>query len=70
MSRDEISAAPFSKLILGRDSTHPLARTVRFSLILFGLQVLASRRLEISLEMRFRDSIYTAALSWFAVRPL
>jgi phosphatidylinositol 4-kinase len=51
-------------------STHPLAREVRFSLVLFALQVLASSRVETLLEASFRDLIYAATLSWFAVRPM
>jgi phosphatidylinositol 4-kinase len=50
-------------------STHPLAREVRFSLLLFGFQVLASSRMEAVLELRFRDALYTAAFAWFAGRP-
>lgn len=50
--------------------THPLARQVRFSLVLFGLQVLSSSRLETLLEIQFRDAIYEGALSWFAIKPL
>lgn len=51
-------------------STHPLAREVRFSLVLFGLQVLRGCRLETLLECRLRDRIYGAALSWFATKPV
>lgn len=51
-------------------STHPLAREVRFSLVLFGFQVLSSCKLEMGLELRFRDMLYLTALSWFAARPL
>lgn len=50
-------------------STHPLAREVRFSLLLFGFQILASSRTEALLELRFRDLLINAAFSWFAVRP-
>ena len=50
-------------------STHPLAREVRFSLLLFGFQILASSRMEALLELRLRDRLYNAALAWFAVRP-
>ncbi|OCF44647.1 phosphatidylinositol 4-kinase [Kwoniella heveanensis CBS 569] len=50
-------------------STHPLAREVRFSLLLFGFQMLASSRMEALLELRFRDRLYQAAFSWFAFRP-
>lgn len=50
-------------------STHPLAREVRFSLVLLGFQVLASSNMEANLEVRFRDHVFEAALSWFAVKP-
>lgn len=50
-------------------STHPLAREVRFSLLLFGFQILASSRMEALLELRFRDMLYSAAVAWFSVRP-
>ncbi|WVR07656.1 hypothetical protein IAU60_004698 [Kwoniella sp. DSM 27419] len=50
-------------------STHPLAREVRFSLLLFGFQMLASSRMEALLELKFRDRLYQAAFSWFAFRP-
>lgn len=49
--------------------THPLAREVRFSLLLFGFQILASSKMEALLELRFRDRLFTAAFSWFSVRP-
>lgn len=50
-------------------STHPLAREVRFSLLLFGFQILASSRMEALLELRFRDRLFYAAFQWFSVRP-
>ncbi|WVO18533.1 hypothetical protein L204_106252 [Cryptococcus depauperatus] len=50
-------------------STHPLSREVRFSLLLFGFQILASSRLETLMELKLRDRLYQAAFSWFAVRP-
>ncbi|RXK35906.1 phosphatidylinositol 4-kinase [Tremella mesenterica] len=50
-------------------STHPIAREVRFSLLLFGFQMLASSKMEALLELRFRDRLFTAAFSWFSVRP-
>lgn len=42
---------------------------MRFSLLLFGFQILASARMEALLELRFRDRLYGAAFAWFAVRP-
>ncbi|KJE03847.1 phosphatidylinositol 4-kinase [Cryptococcus gattii NT-10] len=50
-------------------STHPLAREVRFSFLLFGFQILSSSRMEALLELRLRDNLYKAAFSWFSVRP-
>ncbi|KAL7418401.1 Phosphatidylinositol 4-kinase stt4 [Cryptotrichosporon argae] len=52
-----------------KTSTNPHAREVRFSLLLFGFQVLASSRLEALVELRFRDRLFTAAFAWFAIRP-
>ncbi|BEI82759.1 hypothetical protein CcaverHIS002_0306270 [Cutaneotrichosporon cavernicola] len=50
-------------------STHPLSREVRFTLLLFGFQILASSKTEALLELRFRDLLFKAAFSWFAIRP-
>ncbi|KAA1469432.1 atypical/PIKK/PI4K protein kinase [Dentipellis sp. KUC8613] len=50
-------------------STHPLAREARFSFLLFGFEALKSSRLDAACEHILRDSLYTAAFSWFAVRP-
>lgn len=50
-------------------STHCLAREVRFSLLLFGFQILASSRMESLLELRFRERLYNAAFAWFSSRP-
>ncbi|KAJ9109753.1 hypothetical protein QFC19_001983 [Naganishia cerealis] len=51
-------------------SSHPLAREVRFSLILLAFQLLGSSRMETDFELKFRNEIFGAALSWFAVKPL
>lgn len=56
-------------LPLPRRSTHPLAREARFSLVLLGLQVLESSRLEAVLELKLRDRLFDVAFSWFAARP-
>lgn len=64
-----MSLASVVWLFITHDSTHPLAREVRFSLLLFGFQILASARMEALLELRFRDRLYGAAFAWFAVRP-
>ncbi|KAJ9110206.1 hypothetical protein QFC20_003058 [Naganishia adeliensis] len=53
-----------------RMSTHPLAREVRFSLVLLGFQLLASSNMEANFELRFRDHVFNAALSWFSVKPV
>lgn len=42
---------------------------MRFSLLLFGFQILASSRMEALLELRFRDRLFYAAFQWFSVRP-
>ncbi|KAJ9125427.1 hypothetical protein QFC22_000388 [Naganishia vaughanmartiniae] len=44
-------------------SSHPLAREVRFSLILLAFQVLGSSRMETDFELKFRNDIFSAALS-------
>ncbi|KAI0345278.1 atypical/PIKK/PI4K protein kinase [Trametopsis cervina] len=50
-------------------STHPLARESRFSLLLFGFEVLRSSHLDTFCENQLRDSLYRAAFAWFSVRP-
>ncbi|KAG8721515.1 phosphatidylinositol-4- kinase [Ceratobasidium sp. 394] len=50
-------------------STHPLARESRFSLLIFGFEVLRSSLMDTYPEARLREALYRAALSWFAVRP-
>ncbi|KZT60454.1 hypothetical protein CALCODRAFT_119134 [Calocera cornea HHB12733] len=51
-------------------STHPLAREARFSLLLFGFEVLKSSRMDTYTELKMREELYGAAFSWFGVRPL
>ncbi|EKM55298.1 uncharacterized protein PHACADRAFT_255820 [Phanerochaete carnosa HHB-10118-sp] len=53
----------------GQMSTHPLARDARFSLLLFGFEVLRSSHLDSYCEHQLRDCLYRCAFSWFAVRP-
>ncbi len=60
---------PTHHAVADAGSTHPLAREVRFSLLLFGFQILASSRMEALLELRFRDRLFYAAFQWFSVRP-
>ncbi|TRM58568.1 hypothetical protein BD626DRAFT_550606 [Schizophyllum amplum] len=50
-------------------STHPLAREARFSFLLFGFETLKSSRLDSYCENILRESLYSFAYSWFAVRP-
>ncbi|KAF9381697.1 phosphatidylinositol-4- kinase [Podila verticillata] len=50
-------------------STHPLAREGRFQLILLGLRLLQTNRMEALIEYRIRSSLYKAALSWFELSP-
>ncbi|KAF9227759.1 hypothetical protein BS17DRAFT_726240 [Gyrodon lividus] len=50
-------------------STHPLARELRYSFLLFGFETLKSSHLDIFSECMMRDSLYRTAFSWFAVRP-
>ncbi|EIN07209.1 hypothetical protein PUNSTDRAFT_71064 [Punctularia strigosozonata HHB-11173 SS5] len=50
-------------------STHPLAREPRFSFLLFGFETLRSSHLDTYCEHSLREAIYSAAFSWFAVRP-
>ncbi|KAH9852668.1 atypical/PIKK/PI4K protein kinase [Lenzites betulinus] len=50
--------------------THPLAREARFAFLLFGFEALKSSFLDVFCEHQLRLSLYHAAYSWFAVRPL
>ncbi|KAJ7172099.1 hypothetical protein C8R46DRAFT_1258016 [Mycena filopes] len=50
-------------------STHALAREPRFSFLLFGFETLKSSHLDSYCENLLRDNLYSAAYSWFAVRP-
>ncbi|KAG7448129.1 uncharacterized protein BT62DRAFT_930208 [Guyanagaster necrorhizus] len=50
-------------------STHALAREARFSFLLFGFETLKSSHLDSFCESEMRESLYSAAYSWFAVRP-
>ncbi|GLB34718.1 putative PI3 PI4-kinase family protein [Lyophyllum shimeji] len=50
-------------------STHALAREARFSLLLFGFETLKSSHLDPYSEHLLRESLYSVAFSWFAVRP-
>jgi len=50
---------------------HPLAREARFNFILFSLQVLryTPGMLSAQLQIKLKDQILSAALSWFAFAP-
>ncbi|KAI6045569.1 hypothetical protein EDC04DRAFT_2888588 [Pisolithus marmoratus] len=50
-------------------STHPLARELRFSFLLFGFETLKSSHLDAYCEGLVRQSLYRTAYSWFAVQP-
>ncbi|EMD38197.1 hypothetical protein CERSUDRAFT_113350 [Gelatoporia subvermispora B] len=50
-------------------STHPLAREARFSLLLFGLEILKGSDLDLYREHLLRYQLYRTAYSWFSVRP-
>ncbi|KAJ7632956.1 hypothetical protein FB45DRAFT_913996 [Roridomyces roridus] len=50
-------------------STHALAREPRFSFLLFGFETLKSSHLDSYCENLLRSNLYTAAYSWFSVRP-
>ncbi|KAK0497081.1 hypothetical protein EDD18DRAFT_1165281 [Armillaria luteobubalina] len=50
-------------------STHALAREARFSFLLFGFETLKSSHLDSFCESEVRENLYSAAYSWFAVRP-
>ncbi|KAG0701518.1 hypothetical protein DFH29DRAFT_926376 [Suillus ampliporus] len=50
-------------------STHPLARELRYTFLLFGLETLKSSHLDAVCECMLRESLYCTAYSWFAVRP-
>ncbi|KAH7879656.1 uncharacterized protein C8R40DRAFT_1158339 [Lentinula edodes] len=50
-------------------STHALAREARFSFLMFGFETLRSSHLDSFCEHTIRESLYTIAYAWFAVRP-
>ncbi|KAI8359377.1 hypothetical protein B0O80DRAFT_382166 [Mortierella sp. GBAus27b] len=50
-------------------STHPVAREGRFQLILLGLRLIQSNRMEALVEYKIRSALYLAALSWFELSP-
>lgn len=49
---------------------HPMAREVRFSIVLFGLKLLrSSTAIGATAQWRLKDKILSAALSWFRYSP-
>ncbi|KAI8595057.1 hypothetical protein EDD21DRAFT_56808 [Dissophora ornata] len=50
-------------------SAHPLAREGRFQLLLLGLRLLQSNRMEALIEYKLRSALYLSALSWFELSP-
>lgn len=51
-------------------TTHPMAREIRFQIVLFGLRVLkTSTTMAAVSQMRLKDKILSAALSWFSAPP-
>ncbi|KAF9207720.1 phosphatidylinositol-4- kinase [Haplosporangium sp. Z 27] len=50
-------------------STHPLAREGRFQLLILGLRLLQSNRVEALVEYKLRSALYLSALSWFELAP-
>ncbi|KAF9168827.1 phosphatidylinositol-4- kinase [Mortierella sp. AD011] len=50
-------------------STHPLAREGRFKLLVLGLRLLQSDRMEALVEYKLRSALYLSALSWFELSP-
>jgi phosphatidylinositol 4-kinase len=55
---------------LRHSNGHPLAREIRFQIVLFGLKVLRhSTAIDLPSRYRMKDQILSAALSWFAFAP-
>ncbi|KAH8889500.1 phosphatidylinositol 3 [Thozetella sp. PMI_491] len=51
-------------------SSHPMAREIRFQIVLFGLRVLrTSATIGAIAQWRLKDSVLGAALSWFSSAP-
>jgi phosphatidylinositol 4-kinase len=55
---------------LKHSTGHPLAREIRFQIVLFGLKVLRhSTAIDLPSRYKMKDQILSAALSWFAFAP-
>lgn len=51
-------------------TTHPMTREIRFQIVLFGLKALkTSTTMTAVSQMRLKDKILSAALSWFSAAP-
>ncbi|KAF9190169.1 phosphatidylinositol-4- kinase, partial [Haplosporangium sp. Z 767] len=50
-------------------STHPLAREGRFQLLILGLRLLQTNKMEALVEYTLRSTLYRSALSWFELSP-
>jgi phosphatidylinositol 4-kinase len=50
-------------------TVHPMAREIRFQIVLFGLKVLKTSTMAAVAQMRLKDKILSAALSWFSAAP-
>ncbi|RSL59821.1 hypothetical protein CEP54_007127 [Fusarium duplospermum] len=53
-----------------QSATHPMAREIRFSIVLFGLRVLrTSNTLKPGAQWRLKERLLTAGLAWFKYCP-
>ncbi|KAF5697833.1 phosphatidylinositol 4-kinase [Fusarium mundagurra] len=53
-----------------QSATHPMAREIRFQIVLFGLRVLrSSTTLKPAAQWRLKERLLTAGLSWFRSAP-
>ncbi|EON96933.1 putative phosphatidylinositol 4-kinase protein [Phaeoacremonium minimum UCRPA7] len=50
-------------------TSHPMAREIRFQIVLFGLKVLRTTSMGAIAQWRLKDKILSAALSWFSGAP-
>lgn len=53
-----------------RSTPHPMAREIRFQIVLFGLKVIkTSTTIGVAAQSRLKDLILSAGLSWFSTAP-
>lgn len=50
-------------------SPHPMAREIRFQIVLLGLKVLRTTSMGAIAQWRLKDKVLSAALSWFSGAP-